>query len=1054
MIHNFEVYTGTITPAEGKPDIGASGNIVLKLCSVIPTNQSFKLFFDNWFCSIDLQVQLERMKIHSVGTVRSKRLPNCTFTDDKTMKKKGRGTFEEKETKHDAVYLRAVKWYDNRSVILLSTYAAAHPTTLVQRWDKKTQEMVEVVRPNIVSIYNKSMGGVDILDSLIALYRTKVRSKKWYHHLFFHMMDMIMVEAWLLYRRDSIDCGVEKKEQLSLLDFKSEVAGCLCKKDTVCSKRGRPSLSVEAGLDLKRRRGQVAPVPPAPIRLDRIDHWSVYSENRGRCQELCNVSPKNSIVPYGSDVVVFYKAPFNSNCRNWTNVNLQEVYWKLNNRIIDSKFYQFNSTFSSVLISNLSVEKARVECYLDGLVLDGTFIRTCCNPQNVSCIAKVNYMDINIQVTCTWDDQNTADTKYTVHYKVSNNNEDISECRGKICKFSVLFTMGSLSVTVSAESPAGQSHSDQVFYESILTSIVQIDPPIDVQVAPKSNVLSVTWKHEDQPRENDWECEVRLHENGSYAVPVMKHVIAANAYELTEVKPCTYYNVSVRCKLRGTIWSEWSKDVTAVTSVNVSAVQIQLFRPESILRDDGTRTVHLMWKAVPLSCEAFIEYRVCHHNSRFVKSRCFNTSRNHEFITVDEHAHMLTVTALYNKTSLNEASIEVPSTAEDVNLPPVGNVSVFVQHREIHLTWMEPSTPVSGYIIVWNSTGTNHMWQHSRETSFTLKGEPFTLYTISLSPVYENGPGKEARLHKYAEEGNLTKVATLKVTAISDRKAEISWSPILSTQCCAFVVNYTVFYIAHNKSKPRSVTVSEKQHSVILEDLQPSTAYTVFIMAGSRSSTSKSEPITFSTKPYSEFFLTVIIGCGVGLTMLPVLAVLALMIRKKYLSVKIPNPGHGTLSVWLSENAKKPWIQTPLPLDSDSDNIVPCQGDNKVISNFPASNTVPASLRKSTNDQNIAAQKWSSETRTTALIVSHGKQRPVIQPLPAVDVWSFEYHHLPPVQSPYRQQTPLNSPVESPTKPPFLDETEMLLKPSPKSTTTFTTYVTIDFLKTSKAQTK
>ncbi|XP_051948260.1 piggyBac transposable element-derived protein 2-like [Xyrauchen texanus] len=261
IIHNFEVYTGTITRAEGKPDIGASGNIVLKLCSVIPTNQSFKLFFDNWFCSIDLQVQLEKMKIHSVGTVRSSRLPNCTFTEDKTMKKKGRGTFEEKETKFEGVNLRAVKWHDNRSVHLLSTYAAAYPTTLVKRWDKKTQKVVEVVRPNIVSIYNKSMGGVDLLDSLIALYRTKVRSKKWYLRLFFHMMDVAMVEAWLLYRRDSTSCGVEQKEQLRLMDFKSEVASCLCKKDTLCRKRGRPSLSVQAGLDLKKRRGATAPLP-------------------------------------------------------------------------------------------------------------------------------------------------------------------------------------------------------------------------------------------------------------------------------------------------------------------------------------------------------------------------------------------------------------------------------------------------------------------------------------------------------------------------------------------------------------------------------------------------------------------------------------------------------------------------------------------------------------------------------------------------------------------------------------------------------------------------
>lgn len=71
-----------------KPHIGASGKIALNLCSVIPTNQSFKLFFENWFFGIDLQVQLEGIKFHSVGTVKSSRLPNCTFTDDQIMKKK------------------------------------------------------------------------------------------------------------------------------------------------------------------------------------------------------------------------------------------------------------------------------------------------------------------------------------------------------------------------------------------------------------------------------------------------------------------------------------------------------------------------------------------------------------------------------------------------------------------------------------------------------------------------------------------------------------------------------------------------------------------------------------------------------------------------------------------------------------------------------------------------------------------------------------------------------------------------------------------------------
>lgn len=35
-----------------------------------------------------------------------------------------------------------------------------------------------------------------------------------------------------------------------------------------------------------------------------------------------------------------------------------------------------------------------------------------------------------------------------------------------------------------------------------------------------------------------------------------------------------------------------------------------------------------------------------------------------------------------------------------------------------------------------------------------MLGEPYVLYTISLTAVYENGPGKEVRLHTYTKEGS------------------------------------------------------------------------------------------------------------------------------------------------------------------------------------------------------------------------------------------------------------------------------------------------------------
>ncbi|KAL2098379.1 hypothetical protein ACEWY4_007586 [Coilia grayii] len=190
IVHNFELYTGCIQPCPGHPDIGASGNIVLSLTSNIPTNMSFKICFDNWFCGVDLQVILERKNIHSVGTVRQNCLAGCTFTYDRTMKAKGQGMHQEKTTNHDGVHLKAVKWYDNRPVTLLSTFLGANPNSEVQRWDKKEKKIVHIRRPNIVSYYNRSMGGVDLLDSLLALYRIKIRSKKWYHRVVFHMLDL------------------------------------------------------------------------------------------------------------------------------------------------------------------------------------------------------------------------------------------------------------------------------------------------------------------------------------------------------------------------------------------------------------------------------------------------------------------------------------------------------------------------------------------------------------------------------------------------------------------------------------------------------------------------------------------------------------------------------------------------------------------------------------------------------------------------------------------------------------------------------------------------
>ncbi|KAJ8351854.1 hypothetical protein SKAU_G00233300 [Synaphobranchus kaupii] len=141
---------------------------------------------------------------------------------DVELKRTGHGSFEQKIAVVGETILHVVKWYDNRSVTLLSDYIGASPVTEVERWDQKV--ITKVPCPAVVKEYNKNMGGVDLLDSLIALYRNKIRSKKWYHRLVLHLLDITIVTARLLYRRDCDGTGMRKEEQMRLYRFKSYIA--------------------------------------------------------------------------------------------------------------------------------------------------------------------------------------------------------------------------------------------------------------------------------------------------------------------------------------------------------------------------------------------------------------------------------------------------------------------------------------------------------------------------------------------------------------------------------------------------------------------------------------------------------------------------------------------------------------------------------------------------------------------------------------------------------------------------------------------------------------
>ena len=72
-----------------------------------------------------------------------------------------------------------VQWFDSKSVLITSNFLSIEPLHDVRRWDKKKKAFVNVACPDVIHQYNASMGGTDLYDMFIALYRIDHKSRKW-----------------------------------------------------------------------------------------------------------------------------------------------------------------------------------------------------------------------------------------------------------------------------------------------------------------------------------------------------------------------------------------------------------------------------------------------------------------------------------------------------------------------------------------------------------------------------------------------------------------------------------------------------------------------------------------------------------------------------------------------------------------------------------------------------------------------------------------------------------------------------------------------------------
>lgn len=281
---------------------------MLHLASNVPQNKNYKLFFDNWFTSISLIIALKEKGILAAGTIRSNRMKHCSLMNEKELMKKGRGSYD---FKFEGTYnLIVCRWYDNKTVQLVSNYIAEDPVSECKRCCRKQKKYINIPKPAIVECYNKHMGGVDLADMLSELYKINHRSKKWYMRIVYWCLSTSVVNSWLLYRRDLKDQDGRTKH-MSLLDFQLSIANELLHASDIAPvnhrKRGRPSTSMQTDSpsptpsDISNVSSQSSSSsakrsyilePPKSMRLDQVGHWVEWGA-KGRCR-LCQTGiPKS-----------------------------------------------------------------------------------------------------------------------------------------------------------------------------------------------------------------------------------------------------------------------------------------------------------------------------------------------------------------------------------------------------------------------------------------------------------------------------------------------------------------------------------------------------------------------------------------------------------------------------------------------------------------------------------------------------------------------------------------------------------------------------------------
>lgn len=186
---------------------------------------------------------------------------------------------------------------DKKPVQFISNF---HDPSIITTTNRKQKDgsIITINCPQIVKDYNNNMGHVDKADMLKSTYAIDRKSKKWWPRIFWHFVDVTIVNAFIIYKQ------LYSERSLELKEFRLAVANGLIGAVRY-KKKGRKTVVNK----------KIKPNIPISTRTSQAIHMLLYTNTCRRCAycygkkvyNRTNVICKSCNVPLCINTNCFFK---------------------------------------------------------------------------------------------------------------------------------------------------------------------------------------------------------------------------------------------------------------------------------------------------------------------------------------------------------------------------------------------------------------------------------------------------------------------------------------------------------------------------------------------------------------------------------------------------------------------------------------------------------------------------------------------------------------------------------------------------------------------------